>query len=88
MEKNTVPIPLPAPIVRWFLSFLADFTEKHPWMKLAGRPAMEKDFVHLLNMDGYASNSKLKSTGYEFVYPDWRIGLMETASWYKEQSLW
>lgn len=88
MEKAPLTVPLPNSLVRWFLKVLADFTAAHDWMKVEGRPVMERDFLHLLRMDGYASNAKLKSTGYRLRYPDWRTGLLETAAWYREKGLW
>lgn len=88
LEKPPLTLPLPNAVVRWFMQALADFTASHGWMKVKGRPVMEKDFVHLLRMDGYASNAKLKSSGYELRYPDWRIGLLETSRWYKERGMW
>lgn len=88
LEKPPLTLPLPNFVVRWFLQTLADFTAAHAWMKVKGRPIMEKDFVHLLRMDGYSSNAKLRSTGYEFLYPDWRAGLLETSAWYKERGMW
>ena len=88
LEKPALTVPLPTPLVRWFMQALADFTAAHAWMKVEGRPIMERDFVPLLRMDGYASNAKLKSTGYRLAYPDWRIGLLETSAWYRERGMW
>jgi nucleoside-diphosphate-sugar epimerase len=88
LEKPVLTLPLPMAVVRWFLKTLADFTSAHDWMKVEGRPVMERDFVHLLRMDGYSTNAKLKSTAYQLEYPDWRIGLLETAGWYRERGMW
>jgi nucleoside-diphosphate-sugar epimerase len=88
LEKPTLTVLLPNAVVRWFMQRLADLTSAHTWMKVEGRPLMEQDFIHLLHMDGYASNAKLRSTGYRLQYPDWRIGLLETSRWYRERGLW
>jgi len=88
LEKPALTLPLPNAFARWFLRKLADLTSAHDWMRIEGRPIMEQDFVHLLRMDGYASNAKLKSTGYRLRYPDWRIGLLETVWWYRERGMW
>jgi nucleoside-diphosphate-sugar epimerase len=88
LEKPALTLPLPNALVRWSLQKLADFTSAHEWMRVEGRPIMEQDFLHLLRMDGYASNAKLTSTGYRLGYPDWRIGLLETSRWYRERGMW
>ena len=88
LEKPVLTLPMPLAVVRWSLKALADLTSAHDWMRVEGRPIMEQDFVHLLRMDGYATNAKLKATGYQLKYPDWRIGLIDTAHWYKERSMW
>jgi UDP-glucose 4-epimerase len=88
LEKPVLTLPIPLVVVRWSLKALADLTSAYDWMKVEGRPIMEQDFVHLLRMDGYATNTKLKSTGYRLKYPDWRIGLLETAQWYREREMW
>ncbi len=88
LEKVPVPLPAPRPVIRFFAQWLANFTSKHDWMRVDGLPIMEQDFIHLLDMDGYSTNAKLRSTGYEFAFPDWRAGLVDTSHWYKERGLW
>lgn len=88
LQKMPVPLPMPLPVVRWFVKALADFTHAHPWMRVGGRPIMEKDFVALVYMDGYASNAKLRATGFDFTYPDWRSGVIDCAGWYRARGLW
>jgi nucleoside-diphosphate-sugar epimerase len=88
LEKPVLTLPIPLAVVRWSLKTLADFTSAHEWMKVDGRPIMEQDFIHLLSMDGYGTNAKLKATGYRLKYPDWRIGLLDTAKWYRERDMW
>jgi UDP-glucose 4-epimerase len=46
--------------------------------RLRGRiPDLETDAVELLRDDYVVDNSKLKSTGYEFLYPDFRASMKE-----------
>ncbi len=88
LGKVPVPVFLPFSWLKWMAAMLAELSSRYRWMRIAGRPVMEKDFVNTLDMDGYATNAKLKSTGYEFHYPDWRSGLVEVAGWYCERGLW
>lgn len=88
LQKPALTVYIPTPLIRWSLTALANFNASHERMKIRGRPVMERDFVHLLRMDGYASNAKLKSTGYQLLFPDWRIGLIDTSYWYRERRLW
>ena len=37
--------------------------------------------------DYWFSNEKLRATGYRFRYPDPRVGLVETITWYESQGL-
>jgi UDP-glucose 4-epimerase len=49
-----------------------------PVARLRGRiPDLELDAVRLLRDDYLVDNSKLKSTGYEFLYPDFRVSMKE-----------
>jgi len=45
-------------------------------------PFMETDAVDYLNGDFVYSNEKLKSTGFEFLYPDPRPGIKESIDWF------
>jgi UDP-glucose 4-epimerase len=48
--------------------------------RLRGRiPDLELDAVRLLRDDYLVDNSKLKSTGYQLVYPDFRASMKEMA---------
>jgi UDP-glucose 4-epimerase len=49
-----------------------------PAARLRGRiPDLELDAVRLLRDDYLVDNSKLKATGYEFLYPDFRVSMQE-----------
>jgi nucleoside-diphosphate-sugar epimerase len=45
-------------------------------------PFLETDAVDYLNGDFVYSNEKIKSTGFEFLYPDPRPGIRETIDWF------
>lgn len=85
---STVPLPLSSRTLKVLAGLLAGLCSRSSRLAIDGRPAIERDFVHLLNMDGYASNAKLRATGYELQYPDWRTGLIEVSKWYRERGLW
>jgi UDP-glucose 4-epimerase len=49
-----------------------------PIARLRGRiPDLELDAVRLLRDDYLVDNSKLKATGYELIYPDFRTSMLE-----------
>ena len=50
---------------------------------LVGSKAAEN--LALSTGDFVYDNEKLKSTGYEFIYPDPRPGLHDTVQWYRDQ---
>ncbi len=45
---------------------------------------LERDSIEYLGLDLVFSNKKLKSTGFEFQYPDARVGLADTVAWYQK----
>ncbi len=46
-------------------------------------PKFEKDSLRYFGCDFVYSNEKLKKAGFQFQYPDFRVGLKETVAWYK-----
>lgn len=46
---------------------------------------LEYDMVKMIGTDHWHSNAKLKSLGYNFTYPDARVGVAETVKWYEQQ---
>ncbi|MHA2406463.1 MAG: hypothetical protein ACXACH_06900, partial [Candidatus Hermodarchaeia archaeon] len=46
-------------------------------------PKLERATIDLMYHDYQYSNEKLKATGYKLVYPDSRLGLEETISWFQ-----
>ena len=54
--------------------------------KLQGKtPDLEYDAVKYLDRDYVVDISRLKSTGFELQYPDFRSSMEQMASWWKEQ---
>ncbi len=49
-------------------------------------PDLEYDAVRFLYDDYLVDNSKLKSTGYQFIYPDFRESMMQMKEWYQSGS--
>jgi nucleoside-diphosphate-sugar epimerase len=45
---------------------------------------VEADTIDYLNEDFVYDNSQLKSTGFQFTYPDARDGLRDTLRWYRD----
>ncbi len=48
-------------------------------------PALEEDCVASFGIDLVFSNDKLKGLGFDYLYPDARVGIEETIAWYREQ---
>lgn len=47
-------------------------------------PKFEKDLVKYFGVDFVCDNTKLKSTGFQFEYPELREGLKNTIPWFRE----
>ena len=50
---------------------------------LGTRPLIEEAPIRYFPLDLHVSNSKLLDLGYRFEYPDFRLGILETVSWYR-----
>jgi nucleoside-diphosphate-sugar epimerase len=48
---------------------------------------LEYDAVRYLCDDYVVDNSRLKSTGYEFIYPDFEQSMRQIAEWYRERGV-
>jgi dihydroflavonol-4-reductase len=48
------------------------------------RPRFEASMTGYVHHQYYFSNRKLKDLGFEFLYPDFKKGTLETIAWYKE----
>lgn len=54
--------------------------------KMKGRvPDLEYDAVNYLYEDYVVDNTKLKNTGYNFIYPDFRESMQQMGEWYTSQ---
>ena len=49
-------------------------------------PDLEYDAVSYLYDDYVVDNSKLKKTGYTFIYPDFRESMKQMGRWYRNQA--
>ncbi len=67
---------------RWLLNAVASWAEWKAHNFTHTEPKLERATIDLMFHDYQYSNTKLKSTGYQIVYPDSRIGLEETVQWY------
>jgi len=71
----------------WLLNALASWAEWKARNITHKEPKIERATIDLMFHDYQYSNAKLKATGYTLVYPDARVGLEETISWY-QQNKW
>ena len=51
--------------------------------KLSLPSPIERDTIEYLGVDFVFSNEKLKATGFEFEFPDTRVGVADTVAWYQ-----
>lgn len=63
-----------------------------PWLERRYReqdkePPLERDALFYLRGNYWISNERLRDTGYQFVYPSYRLGLAETLEWYREEGM-
>lgn len=71
-EARVIP-PVPLGLVRGALRLASVFG------------LFERDLAAYFGRDFAYDNTKLKATGFEFLYPDPRPGLAETVTWYRDQ---
>lgn len=77
--------PLPVAVARPMLQAAAKLAGVISHRVTHGSPVLEEDSVSYFGHDFVYSNEKLKKLGFEFLYPDARVGIEETIAWYKEQ---
>ena len=54
--------------------------------KMKGRlPEIERDAVNYLYSDYIVDNSKLKNTGYRFIYPDFEKSMAQLGELYRSE---
>jgi nucleoside-diphosphate-sugar epimerase len=78
MYKFHIPAPLVELVAGWY-----------EWRaKMRGeKPLIVRDAVKYLFHNYWLDNSKIKKLGYKLLYPDTKVGLMETIKWYKDKRL-
>jgi nucleoside-diphosphate-sugar epimerase len=55
--------------------------------RMRGRiPNLEYDALHYLGSDYVVDNTRLKNTGYEFIYPDFEGSMKQMGEWYKKNA--
>ncbi|HSA58775.1 MAG TPA: NAD(P)-dependent oxidoreductase [bacterium] len=75
---------MPLGLVRFNLQIVAALG-KLRWKIFGGRPPkFERDSIKYFGVDYVCDNSKLKSTGFQFEYPEFEKGLEATLPWYRE----
>lgn len=57
-----------------------------PWimLRLAKIIKVDQELIRLATVNAWLSNEKIKKLGFEFQYPDSKVGLAETVEWYKK----
>jgi UDP-glucose 4-epimerase len=78
---STKPPKLHLPL--WLVKASARF-EGWRALRKGGVPDLEYDAVRYLYDDYVVDNSKLKATGYKFIYPDFRESMRQMKEWYQE----
>jgi len=78
MKVPAVPLPamlkLLKPVLKLQTRMFRDVLKK--------QPPLEPDMMAYFTEDFHFSNRKLKATGFEFNYPDARLGFKHTLEWY------
>ncbi|MBI5503085.1 MAG: NAD-dependent epimerase/dehydratase family protein [Deltaproteobacteria bacterium] len=79
VELPAIPLDKMKPAIRTFAETMQKVTG------MFGKPSpVEADTIDYLNEDFVYANDALKSTGFQFTYPDARDGLRDTLRWYRE----
>jgi dihydroflavonol-4-reductase len=87
MNKPTIPIYLPPRLTAAAGLVAADFSEFFAKHVTKGRPLLEKDPLRFFPMSLDVSNQKIRDLGYQFEYPDVRLGVIETVNWMRDEGL-
>ena len=83
-------IPVPIVLVKILLKLIgiwSTFEAKHLRKKIDGHPpvpGLESDLLVYLNGNFWFDNEKIKKTGFEFDFPDRRVGLVDVIDWYNQ----
>lgn len=77
-----VTMPMVRPLMVWSARKARDTARKHPnYQRLR---MWEESSARYVSSSYWISNRKLKSLGYQLAYPDFKVGLRETAEWMVE----
>lgn len=83
--RITVDIPLEAVLTAGHMA--ANVSEKVSKHITHVRPVIEDATVYYMKFDYIYSNQKLKDLGFDFQYPDCRVGLIEMTDWIKSEDM-
>lgn len=87
-QKMSILPPMPMKIFKPFLKLFGKFSyfeAKHVRKKKDGKmpvPKLETDTIIYMFGNFHFSNQKIKEAGYQFKYPNRKVGLVETFNWY------
>lgn len=81
----TVP-PVPAAHLKFMGKIAAKVIEAVSRLTRT-KPLIEEGYLIYVGNDFWFSNEKLKSLGYQLIYPDVKEGIKETIAWYREEGL-
>ncbi len=87
MNKNTIPLYVPPKLsakMGLVAATISELLAKHVTKK---RPLLEKEPLRFFPTSLDISNRKIRDLGYEFEYPDVRIGVIETVDWMRDEGL-
>ncbi|MFB6283086.1 MAG: NAD-dependent epimerase/dehydratase family protein [Halobacteria archaeon] len=82
------PAPLPNRMYQNLSGFKPLLSAAERAFDMMGQDApIGADALSYLRGNYWLSNRKLKDTGYEMLYPDFRAGMQETVNWYRSQGI-
>ncbi|MGQ4875111.1 MAG: NAD-dependent epimerase/dehydratase family protein [Promethearchaeia archaeon] len=87
-QRMKILLPMPIKLFKPFLKLIGKWSfweAQHLRKKVNGKPPipkLESDTIIYMFGNFHFSNQKIKDAGYQFKYPDRRIGLLETLIWY------
>lgn len=81
-----IDFPIPLSHVKFWMTLGAKWTERIA-KKRGTRPTIERETINYIVRSYCFANEKLKSAGYQLLYPDPRAGFIETINWYKKEGL-
>lgn len=86
LNKPTIPMFVPISLAKNGGLIVAEIAERITKLTKIKLP-IEKDPIRHFSSSLDVSNEKLLNLGYKMLYPDVRIGLIETIEWYKQEGI-